>query len=238
VHLFGQMLDPARLEEVARRRDLLIFEDACQAHGARRDGRRAGTVGVASAFSFYPGKNLGALGDGGALCTDSDDVLRVATALREHGQTAKYYHEYEGYTARLDNVQAAFLSHKLPLVDEWNRQRIEAARRYADRLADMPGLTMQARAFDGSHVYHLLVVLTDRRDALADAFKQNDIGFGFHYPIAIHKLACYQGRPWTAGEYPVAERYASRGVSLPMFPGITEEQIDRVTEVIRGVHVG
>lgn len=237
VHLFGQMVDPARLDAVAARHGLLVFEDACQAHGAVRDGRRAGTLGIASAFSFYPGKNLGALGDAGALCTDSEELLRVATALREHGQTAKYYHEYEGLTARLDTIQAAFLSHKLPHLDEWNRQRIAAATRYATGLAGTPRLTLQADARDGSHVYHLFVVLTEDRDALAVALKAHGIGFGMHYPIAIHQLPCYADRPWAAGEFPVSERYARQGVSLPIFPGIRDEEIDRVIEVVRSVHV-
>lgn len=237
VHLFGHMIAPEPLRALAERHGMLLFEDACQAHGAERDGRRAGTLGAASAFSFYPGKNLGALGDGGALCTDSEELLAIATALREHGQTAKYFHTYEGYTARLDTVQAACLALKLPLLDDWNRQRIAAARAYAERLDGMPGLALQARTFDGSHVYHLFVVLSEKRDALASTLKEREIGFGMHYPIPIHRLACYAGHRWAAGDYPMAERYAMRGLSLPVFPGITSEEIDAVCAAVREAHV-
>jgi dTDP-4-amino-4,6-dideoxygalactose transaminase len=236
VHLFGHMVDPTKLEAVAARHGLLVLEDACQAHGAARDGRRAGTLGVASAFSFYPGKNLGAFGDAGAICTDSEEVLRISTALREHGQTAKYYHEYEGYTARLDTIQAAVLSHKLPCLDAWNAMRITAARRYAAALEGLPDLSLQSTADDGSHVYHLYVVLSERRDALTAAFKDAGIGFGLHYPIPIHQLACYAGRSWATGSFPMAEKYATRGISLPIFPGIREEEIDAVVRVVKSVH--
>lgn len=235
VHLFGLLVNPEELLALAQEFGLCIFEDACQAHGARMAGHTAGAIGDAAAFSFYPGKNLGALGDGGALTFKDPRTGDVARALREHGQTQKYHHRYEGYTARLDNLQAAFLSIKLPHLNAWTAQRIEAARIYQEELRGIPGMRLQSTDLSGRHVYHLFVLLTEKREQLAQAFKDEGIGFGLHYPIPIHKLECYQGRDWINGAFPNAERFAACGISLPVFPGIQATEIQEICQVIRRI---
>lgn len=235
VHLFGELVDPKALRALADKYGAKIFEDACQAHGARKDGHTAGNIGHASAFSFYPGKNLGALGDGGALNFNDDSMIPMAKALREHGQTKKYYHEYEGYTARLDNLQAALLSVKLPRMDEWTQSRIRAAGRYVEKLQGLKSARLQSTALDGSHVYHLMVLVTPKREELSRAFEAAKIGFGYHYPFAIHQLPCYANREWAKGSFPNSEMYASQGVSMPIFPGMTDAEVDEVCSVVRSV---
>jgi dTDP-4-amino-4,6-dideoxygalactose transaminase len=235
VHLYGQIVDPVRLGALIKKYNLKVLEDACQAHGASKGGVRAGQIGQVSAFSFYPGKNLGALGDGGALCTSDAEAVKLAIALREHGQTAKYMHTYEGYTARLDTMQASFLSTKLPQMDAWTVDRIRAAKYYFEKLQHVKGIKFQAAEFDGSHVYHLFVLLTDRRQALAEEFSRRSIGHGFHYPVPMHRLPCYEGQPWSKGSFPNAERFASEAISLPIFPRITVAEQDEVISAVKAI---
>lgn len=235
VHLFGLLVNPQELLALAQEFDLRVFEDACQAHGAQMAGHMAGSIGDAAAFSFYPGKNLGALGDGGALTFKDPHVGDMARALREHGQTQKYHHKYEGYTARLDNLQAAFLSIKLPHLSAWTEQRIEAARIYQEELCGVPGVRLQSSDLSGRHVYHLFVLLTDKREQLAQAFRDECIGFGLHYPIPIHQLECYKGRDWISGVFPNAEHFAQCGISLPIFPGIQAGEIKKICQVVRRI---
>jgi dTDP-4-amino-4,6-dideoxygalactose transaminase len=237
VHLFGQSINATRLRELAGHYGAVIIEDGCQAHGAMSGGVRVGAMGKASAFSFYPGKNLGALGDAGALCTDDESIYRKAKALREHGQTEKNTFLFaEGQTARLDTLQAAFLRIKLPHLDDYNRQRRAAAATYVAGLSNLQDLVIQAPTDDDGHVYHLFVVLSKRRQALARALTQRKIGFGFHYPVAIHQMPCYEGMPWFKASFPWAERYAAEGLSLPIFPGITEDEIVAVIDAVRSIH--
>lgn len=240
VHLFGQLVNPGRLTQLAEKYGCQIFEDACQAHGAYQGTHRAGAIGKASGFSFYPGKNLGALGDGGALCTNDEGVYHLARSLREHGQTKKYVHEHEGYTARLDTIQAAFLSTKLKHMDAWTTQRIEAARYYYEKLSGMKlgRFQSQSEAKDGckgAHVYHLFVLLTPKREELSEELKKRGIGFGYHYPTPIHQLGCYKQKGWNELKFPNSELFASQVVSLPMFPGITRAEQDQVIEGVRAV---
>ena len=232
VHLYGQMADCVRLDEVATRHALEIVEDACQAHGASRDGRRAGTAGRAGAFSFYPAKNLGAFGDAGAVVTDDPALADDVSALREHGQRRKYRHEREGYTARLDTIQAAVLLRKLSLLDEWTEQRREAARRYTERLDGVGDLLLPSVPDGSEPVWHLYVVRTRDPDALAHALAERGIGTGRHYPEPVHLSPAYHHLGHRPGAFPVAERLAAEVLSLPLFPGITEEQIERVAGAV------
>jgi dTDP-4-amino-4,6-dideoxygalactose transaminase len=228
VHLYGQLADVAALRTFS----VPIVEDACQAHGATRDGHSAGSAGVAAAFSFYPGKNLGAAGDAGALVTSDDELANVVVALREHGQRAKYRHDLEGYTARLDTVQALVLLHKLPLLDGWNRQRRCIAAQYNEALSDVGDLRLLPVPDGSEPVWHLYPVWTAQPEALAAFLRERGIATGRHYPEPPHLAAAYARFGWRAGQFPVAEDLAAHLLSLPIFPGMTDAQIDAVT---RGV---
>ncbi len=230
VHLYGQMADMQGLAELSARHDLILLEDACQAHGATRDGLRSGTVGHAGAFSFYPGKNLGAMGDAGALVTADEQLASRIRALREHGQTRKYEHEWEGYTARLDTIQAAVLLRKLPLLADWNESRRAAARLYSEALAGVGDLILPAVAPGSEPVWHLYVVRTSDPVALADSLAERGIGTGRHYPQPVHLATAYAWLGHAEGDFAVAERLARESLSLPIYPGITEAQVGAVVE--------
>ena len=232
VHLYGQMADMETISSVAARTGVRIVEDACQAHGAVRDGLRAGTVGLASAFSFYPAKNLGAFGDAGAVVTDDHELASMMRALREHGQREKYRHEFEGYTARLDALQALVLLHKLPLLEEWNRQRREAVRWYADALREVGDLRLPPVSAGSEPVWHLFVVRTASPAALGEHLEARGIQTGRHYPEPVHLSAAYSWLGYGRGAFPVTEALASEAISLPLFPGITSEQVEHVVDAI------
>jgi dTDP-4-amino-4,6-dideoxygalactose transaminase len=235
VHLYGQMADMRRLSRVAERHGLQIVEDACQAHGARRDGLAAGSVGLAATFSFYPTKNLGAMGDGGALLTDDDALAEYARALRVHGETRKYHHDYVGYTARLDTIQAVVLLEKLPMLEEWNRQRRAAAQFYTHALADLQsldlGLPLELTGSDA--VWHLYVVRTSNPEQLGAFLADRGVQTGRHYPEPPHLAPAYRSLGFGPGDFPVAEALAREGLSLPLFPGITEAQLAHVCEAVQ-----
>jgi dTDP-4-amino-4,6-dideoxygalactose transaminase len=235
VHLYGQMADMRRLSSVAERRGLQIIEDACQAHGARRDGLAAGRVGRAAAFSFYPTKNLGAMGDAGALVTDDEALAKHALALRVHGETRKYHHDYIGYTARLDTIQAIVLLEKLPLLGEWNRQRRAAARFYTDALAELErlGLRLPPERAGSDSVWHLYVVRTSNPQELAAFLADRGIQTGRHYPEPPHLTPAYRNLGFGPGDFPVAEALAREGLSLPLYPGISETQLGWVCEAVQ-----
>ena len=233
VHLYGQMADLRALSAVAERHGLALIEDAAQAHGAERDGAGAGTVGRAAGFSFYPGKNLGAMGDAGALVTDDEALAERVRALREHGQRRKYVHEWEGWTARLDTMQAVALLHKLPHVDGWNAERVEIAARYTEALADVGHLRLPAVPEGSRHVWHLYVVRTAKPEALAGNLRELGIGTGRHYPVPPHLSAAYGFLGYGEGDFPVTEALARECLSLPIFPGMAEEQVDAVVDGIR-----
>jgi dTDP-4-amino-4,6-dideoxygalactose transaminase len=232
VHLYGQVGEMSALTALAKRHGLEIVEDAAQAHGAERDGQRAGTFGRAAAFSFYPGKNLGAMGDAGALVTDDPALAALARALREHGQHAKYVHEHEGYTARLDTIQAAVLLLKLPELDRWNAERAALARGYAERLDGVGDLRLPATLPGSRHVWHLYVVRTAQPEELASFLRERGIGTGRHYPIPAHLAPAYSTLGPPAGSMPVAEALARECLSLPLFPGMSEGQLETVTRAI------
>jgi dTDP-4-amino-4,6-dideoxygalactose transaminase len=232
VHLYGRLADMTALRQISRSQGIAIVEDACQAHGATRDGIRAGAGGDAGAFSFYPGKNLGAMGDAGALVTDDPELAAAVRSLREHGQRRKYEHDVVGWTARMDTVQALFLLHKLPLLDEWNEQRRQAADLYGEALAGVGDLVLPATA-DRGQVWHLYVIRTANPAGLAEHLAREGIGSGRHYPQPPHLSQAYAGLGLSEGSFPVSERVAREGLSLPIFPGIRPEEIERVAESVR-----
>jgi dTDP-4-amino-4,6-dideoxygalactose transaminase len=232
VHLYGQMADMRELSRVAESADLQIVEDACQAHGSRRDGVRPGDLACAAVFSFYPSKNLGAMGDAGALVTDDGELASRVRALRGHGETSKYHHEYVGYTARLDTIQAIVLLEKLPLLEEWNGQRRAAARFYAEALAGIDDLRLPPEPNGSESVWHLYVIRTSNPEQLAAYLADLSIQTGRHYPEPAHLSPAYRHLGFAAGDFPVAEALAREGLSLPIYPGITEVQLESVCEAI------
>ena len=236
VHLYGQPCEMDEILEIAGRRGLAVVEDACQAHGATYRGRPCGSFGVTAAFSFYPGKNLGALGDGGAVATSDPELAAHLRLLRNHGQQDKFTHSVIGYCDRLHNLQAALLSIKLRHLPGWNAQRRWAAAAYRDALAAAgTGATPLACRAEVEHVYHLFVVEVDDRDAVRDALAAHDIESGIHYPVPLHLQPAYAQLGYTAGQFPVAERLTSRILSLPMFPELSATQVERVVSVLREV---
>jgi dTDP-4-amino-4,6-dideoxygalactose transaminase len=230
VHLYGQMADMDAIGALAERHRLIVVEDACQAHGAEyfssREGRwrKAGSMGVAAAFSFYPGKNLGACGEAGAVTTDDEALAGRCRMLRDHGQSRKYFHDVEGYNARLDAIQAGILRVKLRHLAKWNDERRERARVYDELFANTPTAVTLPRVPSWSRpVHHLYVVRTDDRPQLQSVLTDAGIGTGIHYPIPLHLLTAYARRGFRAGDFPVAERAAAEVLSLPMFPGLTRQ---------------
>jgi dTDP-4-amino-4,6-dideoxygalactose transaminase len=233
VHLYGQMADMQALASLAPTRGLTIIEDACQAHGAERDGLRAGTGGKAGAFSFYPAKNLGAMGDAGALVTNDAEIDSRVRALREHGQRRKYEHELEGYTARLDTIQALVLLWKLPHLDRWNEERRRAASFYDEALEGIGDLRRPPVPAGSRPVRHLYPVRAKEAKALADFLAGRGIGTGRHYPEPPHLSGAYARLGYRRGSFPVAETLADELLSLPIFPGISETQLESVVAAIR-----
>jgi dTDP-4-amino-4,6-dideoxygalactose transaminase len=233
VHLYGQLADLRALERIAGRADIDVIEDACQAHGARRDGCAPGASSRAAAFSFYPGKNLGAIGDAGALVTESAALARAVRALREHGQTAKYRHDVVGYTARLDTIQALVLLRKLPRLETWNAQRRLAAAYYLQALDGMGDLVLPYPVEGSEPVWHLMAIRTERPPRLAAHLAAAGIASGHHYPEPPHLSAAYASLGYPRGAFPVAEQLAKQVLTLPLYPGISEEQLAHVTSVVR-----
>ena len=238
VHLYGQLADMRGLLRVAARHQLKVVEDACQAHGARRDGIGAGRSGTAAAFSFYPGKNLGAMGDAGALVTSDEEVGAATRMLREHGQSRKYHHAVVGYTARLDTIQALVLLRKLDRLDDWNEQRRSAAAFYNEALADVGDLRLPPVPEGSDPVWHLYVVRTRDPEALAAKLGSAGVGTGRHYPEPIHLSPAYAHLGYRRGAFPVTEALADECLSLPIFPGISEAQLEAVTGAVEAAFRG
>jgi dTDP-4-amino-4,6-dideoxygalactose transaminase len=232
VDLYGQMADLVRLGDLARRKDLLVLEDAAQSHGALRDGIRAGACGFAAAFSFYPAKNLGAFGDAGAVTTDDVELARALHALREHGQRTKYRHDLPGYTARLDTLQAIVLLRKLVHLERWTEERRALARSYSEALNGVGDLVLPATPAGSEPVWHLYVIRTQRPQVLAGFLAERHIATGRHYPEPVHLTAAYASLGYGAGAFPVAEALCREALSLPLFPGMTETQLEAVVTAI------
>jgi len=231
VHLYGQCVDAAAFRELAARRGVLFLEDAAQAHGASSGGLRAGVLGEAAAFSFYPGKNLGAYGDGGCVTTGDDAVAEKLRSLRNWGSPEKYRHDEMGLNSRLDTLQAAILRVKLRHLDEWNAARRRLAAEYTRALAGLPNVRL-TRYNDGA-VYHLYVVRTAERDETLRRLHAAGIGAGIHYPHAVHEHRAYRWLGYRPGAFPAAEGLARRCLSLPLYPEMPAEAIGRAAEVLR-----
>jgi dTDP-4-amino-4,6-dideoxygalactose transaminase len=233
VHLYGQMAPMRALADVLRRRDdVVVVEDAAQAHGARQAGRLAGGIGRAAGTSFYPGKNLGAYGDAGAVLTNDDASARLVRMMRDHGSETKYGHEVRGWNCRLDTVQAAVLLAKLRRLRDWNEARTAAARRYDTLLEGVDGVTRPETLSGNEHVWHLYVVQVSERDRVLSALTREGIGAGVHYPEPIHLQPAFADLGQGPGSFPVAERAAQRVLSLPMHPHLTEQHQKCVVDVL------
>ncbi len=239
VHLYGQCADMDAIQELAERYNLVLIEDACQAHGAeyfsKRENRwrKAGSIGKAAAFSFYPGKNLGACGEGGAVTTDDEELAKKIRMIRDHGQAKKYYHDMEGYNGRLDSIQAGILNIKLKHLPGWNHSRRERARKYNELFAELE--TSAITPYEPSWskgVYHLYVIQVENREVVQATLGKENIGTGIHYPIPLHLQKAYTRLGYRPGDLPVSENAAQRILSLPMFPGISEADQVRVVEAL------
>jgi dTDP-4-amino-4,6-dideoxygalactose transaminase len=217
----------------------MVIEDACQAHGAEffstRDGRwhRAGSMGKAAAFSFYPGKNLGACGEAGAVTSNDAGIAQAIRMIRDHGQAQKYYHEIEGYNGRLDAIQAGFLQVKLRHLEAWNQQRRQRAARYRELLGSTDGVGLPCEPSWSKGVYHLYVVQVQNRQRLQQHLAEAGIGTGIHYPVPLHLQQAYSNLGYRPGDFPTAEKKAAEILSLPMFPGLTFGQQGRVAEEVQ-----
>jgi dTDP-4-amino-4,6-dideoxygalactose transaminase len=232
VHLYGHPADMDPIRQEAEQRGLVVIEDACQAHGARYKGKRAGCLGHAAAFSFYPGKNLGACGDGGTLVTNDRGVAKRVEMLRNYGQEEKYHHLIQGYNRRLDTLQAAVLRVKLRYLEEWNTARRQHAQLYR-RLLEGYGAMLPQEAEYAKSVWHIYVIRVHQRDAFREYLAGRGISTGIHYPIPIHLQPAYRDLGYKKGDFPVTEEYAQRMASLPMYAELTPDQIDFVAEAIR-----
>ncbi len=239
VHLYGQMADMDPILKLAETYGLLVIEDACQAHGAeyfsreQQRWRKAGSIGKAAAFSFYPGKNLGACGEAGAVTTNNPELADTVRKLRDHGQAAKYYHDIEGYNGRLDAIQAGILHAKLARLPEWNSQRRQIAKRYGEQLADVDRLVVPFEPSSSRAIYHLYVVRMPDRQEMQNSLKAAGIGTGIHYPVPLHVQQAYRGLGYRSGDFPVTERVAAEIVSLPMYPQLTDSQQAKVVNALK-----
>jgi len=233
VHLFGQAADMDAILEIARRRGLPVIEDACQAHGAEYRGRKAGSIGTAGCFSFYPGKNLGALGEAGAVVTNNEELRNKIQMLRDHGQAKKYHHALIGWNARMDGIQGAALRVKLKHLDRANQARRANARFYDQHLAEVEEVILPTEAEYARHVYHLYVVRVQDRERVLQAMANRGIACGIHYPIPVHLQEAYRFLGHRKGSFPVAERCAEEFLSLPMYPELTTTQLGAVVHELK-----
>lgn len=233
VHLYGQPAEMDTVMSIARRHGLTVIEDAAQAHGARCKNRRTGSFGHAAAFSFYPGKNLGAFGDGGAVTTNDAHIAERVRMLRNYGSKQKYHHEEQGINSRLDELQAAFLRVRLTVLDEWNTRRKQLAEAYLTALADVPGIKLPAPPAWADPVWHLFVIQSENRDALQSQLQEQGIGTQIHYPIPCHQSQAYAAE-YADRRFPVTERLSQTVLSLPMGPQMLQEAASVVGNVITG----
>jgi len=232
VHLYGQTADMDPILALAKNRKIPVIEDACQAHGSAYKGRPAGSLGLAGCFSFYPGKNLGAYGEAGAVVTNDADTAQKIRIMRDHGQARKYDHRVIGWNGRMDGIQGAVLDVKLRHLDAWNEGRRKNGRRYTELLKKLSAVTPPHEALWSTHVYHIYAIRVKERDLLIEKLNEMGISCGIHYPVPIHLQKAYENLGLRRGAYPVAEKIADELVSLPMFPELREDQIVHVVEKI------
>lgn len=233
VHLYGQLAEMNAISAIAEKRGLVIVEDSAQAHGAEEHGKKAGGFGRATGFSFYPGKNLGAYGDAGAVVTSDTELAEKIRKTANHGRAEKFGHEFAGVNSRLDGIQGAILEVKLKHLNTWIEERRRAAKRYTEMLKDVPGVIVPGVREDKAHVWHLYVIRTKDRDGLKKHFGERNIQCGIHYPTPLHQLPAYADLGYKTGAFPVSEKVAPEILSLPIFPEITEEQQHRVVSAIK-----
>jgi len=232
VHLYGQMTDMDPIMDIAVKKKLVVIEDACQAHGAEYKGRMAGSIGDAGCFSFYPGKNMGAFGEGGAVVSNDEALIQKIKMIRNHGQSRKYYHEIEGYNGRLDAIQAGILRVKLRRLPGWNEARRRNAKKYNELLSSVDGVETPFEPEYTRGVYHLYELRTGKRDGLQQHLNSRGIETGLHYPLPLHLQKSYLKLGYRAGDFPETESSAGELISLPMFPELSEEQIRYVVDCI------
>ncbi len=235
VHLFGQTADMDPILSIAKKHNLFVIEDACQAHGALYKGKPAGSLGDAGCFSFYPGKNLGAYGEGGAVTTNNHELAAKMKMFRDHGQSKKYHHDIIGWNARLEGIQAAVLSVKLKHLNEWNECRRHHARTYSEALPKWNGVIPPKEAVYGKHVYHVYAVRVQKRDEIIKSLTEKGIGCGIHYPVPLHLTQAYHHLELGRNSFPVAEKCAQELLSLPMFPELEKNQISTVIAELKNL---
>ncbi len=232
VHLYGQPADMDPIMEIAKKHNLLVVEDACQAHGSEYKGRRAGSIGHMAAFSFYPGKNLGACGEGGALVTNDPDFIKKVRMYRDWGQEKRYHHTLEGYNYRMDGIQGAFLKVKLKHLPAWTEARRAHAAKYAELFAGSP-VRFPTEMPYAKHVYHIYAVMAKNRDQMQNILGDKGIATGFHYPIPVHLQPCFAHLGHKKGDFPNSERAADEEISIPMFPELTDEQTAEIATAVK-----
>lgn len=230
VHLYGRVADMQALRKIADRYGLKLIEDAAQAHGAQLNGKRTGSLGDAAGFSFYPGKNLGALGDGGAITTSDEELAERIYTLRNYGSREKYHHELQGFNSRLDELQAAFLRVKLKHLDEWTKERRRIATYYLKTL-NADKMRLPHTEAEQNNVWHIFPIMVKDKKLVQDYLDQHDIQTLNHYPVPVHLQGAYKGLGYTQGMFPIAEKYAQEEVSLPLWVGMSQEEMERVTTI-------
>jgi len=234
VHLYGQMADMQPIMDIAKKHGLYVLEDASQSHGAEYHSQRAGSIADAGCFSFYPGKNLGAYGEAGAVTTNNDELAATMRRFRDHGQAKKYYHDMIGWNARMDGFQGAVLDVKLKHLPEWTQARQDHAAQYNALLADTAGISCpQVAAHNNQHVYHIYAVRIAEREAVMASLQSKGVASGIHYPIPLHLQEAYKDLGYQKGQFPIAERCAQQQVSLPMFAELSEDQVSYVAETLK-----
>jgi dTDP-4-amino-4,6-dideoxygalactose transaminase len=236
VHLYGQPADMKALKSIADKNNIILVEDAAQAHLAEVEGKKIGGLSKIASFSFYPGKNLGAFGEGGAVVTNDENSAAKVKMMREHGQSAKYYHDMFGHNYRMEGIQGAVLNVKLKYLDKWTDGRRRAAQKYNELLGDVPQIYLPIEIAGVKHVYHLFVIRTEskeQRDSLQKFLTEKEIATGLHYPVPLHQQKCFEHLGYKTGDFPVTEKLANTGLSLPMFPELTDTQIEYAAESIK-----
>jgi dTDP-4-amino-4,6-dideoxygalactose transaminase len=233
VHLYGSPADMDAVNVIAKKHDLLVFEDAAQAQGSLYKGKKAGSLADGAAFSFYPGKNLGAYGEAGAITTNDNDIAELCDKMRRHGEPVRYTHDIVAYNERMDGIQGAVLSVKLKHLDEWNERRRENAELYRKNLKGVGDIHFIEVPNACTSSMHLFVMKTEKRDALQEHLKKHDVASGIHYPIPIHLQPAYKDRGWKKGDFPVAEKLAEEILSLPMYPELKDKKIDEVCKCVQ-----
>lgn len=231
VHLYGRVADMNAIVKIAKKYDIRVIEDAAQAHGALLNGKKVGSFGDAAAFSFYPGKNLGALGDGGAVVTNNEDIYNKIKALRNYGSYKKYYHEFKGINSRLDEMQAAFLLVKLKMMDKWTKERIYIGEKYLNEIKN-PAIQLPILEKENKNVYHVLPILCKNRNRLQAYLESKGISTLIHYPVPMHLQDAYIELGYKEGDFPIAEKISSEELSLPLYVGMTDEEIEYVIKAI------